>query len=350
MKKILLFLFCGAWLLTGCGKSDMQIIRERTIDQYLNDLQSPAYQAYKLTRLQEGQPVDSLQYLQEQTAKLDKNVQEYMASIQEDGSWQDIDYACRMRNDWTPSIHLSRISQMTKAYSLPYSTYYQNEETLQDILRAMDYWSERNPRSTNWWQNEIGGPMLIGPAYLVLQDKMSPAQLEAAVRYMDNAQIKITGQNKVWLCSNVMIRAMLTDDLPLFEEAIQGMKSVIKVENGEGVQYDWSFHQHGRQQQFGNYGLSFPSSLISRGRLFLGTRYAFNDQEMEILRNYLLKGMSWVIWKDEMDVNSLGRQLFYNDAMVGKANTYGQLLMGMEELDPANKVLYEQMFREQILG
>ena len=350
MKKFLLPLLLGTLLLSSCGKSDMQLIRERTIEQYLNDLQSPAYQAYKLTRLQKGEPVDSLQYLQEQTAKLDEKVKECLATIQPDGSWKDIDYACKLRNDWSPSLHLNRISQMTKAYSLSYSTYYQNEELLTDILKALDFWSTSNPRSTNWWHNEIGGPMTIGPVYLTLQDKMSPEQLDAAVRYMDNAKIKITGQNKVWLCSNVMIRAMLTNDLPLFEEAIQGMKSVIKVENGEGVQYDWSFHQHGRQQQFGNYGLSFPSSLISRGRLFLGTRYAFNDQEMGILRNYLLKGMSWVIWKDEMDVNSLGRQLFYNNAMVGKANTYGQLLMGMEELDPANKAMYDQMFREQILG
>lgn len=350
MRKNYLLLIFSMLILSGCARNDMQTIRERTIDLYLNDLLSPAYQAYKLTRIQEGKRVDSVQYLQDKTAELDKNVAEYMATLQEDGSWKDIDYACKMRNNWTPSRHLSRINQMTKAYSLPYSTYYQNDTTLSDVFRAMDYWNTQNPRSTNWWSNEIGGPMTIGPVYLVLQDKMSPEQLEAAVRFMSNAQIKITGQNKVWLCSNVMIRAMLTNDQPLFEEAIQGMKSVITVENGEGVQFDWSFHQHGRQQQFGNYGLSFPAVLISRGQLFTGTRYAFNHEEMEILRNYVLKGMSWVIWKDEMDVNSLGRQLFYRNAMVGKANTYGQLLMGLQGLDPAHKAEYDQMFRQQILG
>ncbi len=115
----------------------------------------------------------------------------------------------------------------------------------------------------------------MGDFGLLLQDKLSEQQFAGLIDYMNNSKIKITGQNKVWLCCNVMVRALLIDDEALFEEAIREMKSVIKIENDEGVQFDWSFHQHGRQQQFGNYGLSYLSSLTQIGGLFLGTRYTF---------------------------------------------------------------------------
>ena len=70
-----------------------------------------------------------------------------------------------------------------------------------------------------------------------------------------------TGQNKVWLAGNVMTRALLQNDRQLVKAARDTIASEIFVGREEGIKSDWSFHQHGPQQQFGNYGMSFLSLI-----------------------------------------------------------------------------------------
>ena len=337
-------------VLSGCANRDMQKVRQTMTDRCLNVLLSPAYEAYKLSQIQKNEPIDSVAYVQRLTAVLDSTVQASMATQQADGSWPDVEYECHLRSSWRPFTHQTRMLNMAKAYCSPASAYYQDEKVLQAALKGLDFWLQRRPQSTNWWANEIGGPRNMGDFGLLLQDKLSEQQFAGLIDYMNNSKIKITGQNKVWLCCNVMVRALLIDDEALFEEAIREMKSVIKIENDEGVQFDWSFHQHGRQQQFGNYGLSYLSSLTQIGGLFLGTRYTFNEQELSILRNYALEGMSWAVWRGEMETGSCGRQFVFRDAMKGKARTYALQLLALKKIDPAHADEYQQMFDAQMMG
>lgn len=71
----------------------------------------------------------------------------------------------------------------------------------------------------------------------------------------------MTGQNKVWLAGNVLVRALLQEDKELVRQARDTIVSEIVTGQTEGIQPDWSFHQHGTQQQFGNYGLAFLASM-----------------------------------------------------------------------------------------
>ncbi len=353
MKRILSVCFSALaclLLLGGCADTGMQTVRERMIDQNINPLHTPAYQQYKLAQLRDGQPVDSLAWLQEVVGKLDKGVRENLESQLPDGSWEDIVYECHMRSAWRAATHLSRMENMAKAYCTEASSFYQDENLLQAALKAADFWLERRPKSVNWWSNEIGAPRTMGVFTLLLEDKLSEEQFAGLIDRMNISKIKISGQNKIWLCYNVMTRAVLTKDQALFEEAVREMKSVIKVENDEGVQFDWSFHQHGRQQQFGNYGLSYLGSLAQMGRLFQGTRYGYNEEQLSILRHYALDGMSWVIWKGEMETGSCGRQIFFPDAMKSKATTYGLQLLELAKLDPTHAEEYTRMFDGQMLG
>ena len=70
---------------------------------------------------------------------------------------------------------------------------------------------------------------------------------------MENAKFGMTGQNKVWLAGNVMMRALLQNDAGLVKMARDTIVSEIVTGKVEGIKDDWSFHQHGAQQQFGNY-------------------------------------------------------------------------------------------------
>jgi chondroitin AC lyase len=54
-----------------------------------------------------------------------------------------------------------------------------------------------------------------------------------------------------------LIKAILLRDAVLAKRARDTIFSGIKMSSKEGIQPGFSFHQHGPQQQFGNYGLSF---------------------------------------------------------------------------------------------
>ena len=57
----------------------------------------------------------------------------------------------------------------------------------------------------------------------------------------------------------------------MVQDAVSSFLSVVKIvnEGKEGMQADMSFHQHGPQQQFGNYGLGFfENKDVHNGTIF----------------------------------------------------------------------------------
>ena len=186
------------------------------------------------------------------------------------------------------------------------------------IHRALDYWFTAKPVCLNWWYNQIGIPKTLGTAFILFEEKLTPAEKQKAITVMENAKFGMTGQNKVWLAGNVMMRALLQNDYELVKMARDTIASEIVTGGAEGIKDDWCFHQHGAQQQFGNYGLSFVAGMSFFSGLFSGTSLVFDDKQLSILSTLIDEGYRWVIWNGMMDVNALGRQLFHH-APVHKA-------------------------------
>lgn len=231
-----------------------------------------------------------------------------------DGSWKDINYKDNKRSGWEPKIHAERILKLTKYY-------YQKKQTLKSkersqltnaIHQAMNFWFSQELVCLNWWYNQIGIPRTLGPAFLLFEEEMSEEQKQAAVKVMMNSAFGMTGQNKVWVAGNVLIRALLQKDWELVKEAQKNIGSEIVLGQKEGIKSDWSFHQHGAQQQFGNYGLSFLCNMSFYSEMFAGTSLAFSQEQQAILTSLLLEGYQWIVWRGHWDVNGLNRQLFRN--------------------------------------
>lgn len=231
-----------------------------------------------------------------------------------DGSWKDINYKDTKRSGWEPKIHAERILKLTKYY-------YQKQQGLKPgqisrltntIHQAMNFWFKHELKCPNWWYNQIGIPRTLGPAFLLFEQEMSEEEKEAAVKVMMNSAFGMTGQNKVWLAGNILIRAILQNDWELVKEAREVITSEILLGQKEGIKADWSFHQHGPQQQFGNYGLSFICNMSFYAEMFAGTSLAFSQEQQDILTSLLLEGYQWIIWRGYWDVNGLNRQLFRN--------------------------------------
>lgn len=231
-----------------------------------------------------------------------------------DGSWKDINYKDTKYSGWEPKTHAERILKLTKYH-------YQNKQKLQSseisqltntIHQVMNFWFSQELVCKNWWYNQIGIPRTLGPAFLLFEDEMSEQEKQNAIKVMNKSVFGMTGQNKVWLAGNVLIRALLENNWELTKEAREVITSEITLGQKEGIKADWSFHQHGPQQQFGNYGLSFLSNMSFYSELFAETSLAFSKEQQSILTSLLLEGYQWIIWQGHLDVNGLNRQLFRN--------------------------------------
>lgn len=243
-----------------------------------------------------------------------KEIKYLMNTLHTDGSWEDINYSDTKRSGWEPKIHAERILKLTKYY-------YQNKQKLQPsaifhltntIHQAMNFWFSKELVCKNWWYNQIGIPRTLGPAFLLFEQEMSEQEKQSATKIMMNSAFGMTGQNKIWLAGNVLIRALLQNDWKLTKEARDVITSEITFGQKEGIKVDWSFHQHGPQQQFGNYGLSFICNMSFYSEIFANTSLAFSQEQQSILTSLLLEGYLWIIWRGYWDVNGLNRQLFRN--------------------------------------
>lgn len=262
------------------------------------------------------------------------DVDKYLGEMKEDGSWADIDYTSKERGGWEPSGHLSRILTIAKAYQTPKSGYYQKKSVGKKIHLSLNFWLDNDFQCPNWWYPEIGVPMILAPAMILMEAELSPEQMEKGMKILARSSIGMTGQNKVWQSGNVLLRSLLQKDEETIRSAANAIQEELVVSTGEGVQPDWSYHQHGPQLQFGNYGLAYVGDMIKWISILRNTPFQFDENKVSILRNYLLEGQQWVTWKNMYDISSCGRQVFPN-AQVSKAGSLARNLSRMEEVDPA---------------
>lgn len=241
-----------------------------------------------------------------------ESVERMLATQRTDGSWPDIDYADTRRSNWSPRAHAERALLLARLYCGRDTAWHGNASLLSAYRRAVNFWAEAGIRCRNWWYNEIGMPKTLGDSYMLMADAMTDDDMANAVKVLSASRISRTGQNRVWLAGVVLVRAVLQNDTTLARQARDAIAGQIVLGQKEGIQPDWSFHQHGPQQQMGNYGLAFIADMSFYARVLNGTRLALNREQRDILARLVDNGYRWIVWHRRMDVGSLGRQLFHN--------------------------------------
>lgn len=256
--------------------------------------------------------------------------------------WRDIDYTDMSRGGWDMTLHVTRIYALAKTYEWPQSPFYKSPRLSSLLHKAAQWWFDNRPVNPNWWHNDIGVPKKLAAAMILLRDELSEGEMRGILKVLERSAFGRTGQNKAWLAGNQMMKALLTDDVPLAAEARKQMAEEIYVTDDEGIQKDWSFHQHGPQMQFGNYGLAFADGISFWARVFDGTEYAFSDKQIEIVENYILNGLCWPIWKGVMDPSACGRQL-HIDGGRGKAYSCAVALSNMAAMQRPRSSVFRKI-------
>ncbi|BCU77320.1 polysaccharide lyase family 8 super-sandwich domain-containing protein [Luteolibacter sp. LG18] len=273
----------------------------------------------------EGRPAD---------AKVDRSIR----SLKPDGSWPDIDYGGKARSAWQPAEHVGRLRAMVGSVA-------KNEgnraETLAAVHRAFAFWIKADLQCPNWWYNNIGIPKELATCGLLLGKDLLPEEKRFLTEVlMPRSKIAMTGQNRQWLAGNTLMFGLLKRDEAVVGEASGVIWNEVQVTEKEGIQPDHSFHQHGPQQQFGNYGLAFAVEIGRWAIMLTRTPWALPATKLEAYRHFLLDGEAWICWRGVMDIGACGRQ-FRPGAPESKASTITSALGCAAEFDRDSAPAYQ---------
>jgi chondroitin AC lyase len=266
----------------------------------------------------------------------------YVCDLREDGSWPDIDYNDKDHANWDLYKHVRRLFAMAQAYRQPDGELKGNAELRAAIIRGLEHWVAKGYNNGNWFSNVIAVPRPVAQTLLLMGDDL-PQDLgkEAIQKVVSKAKGGgLSGQNIVWVAEIAFVRGLYEGNQGTLKRARKAILGQIRVTTREGVQPDWSYHLHGPLQQWGSYGLAFAGTVMRWAKLLQGTSLAINGDEMDLLHNYMLEGLTWVTWRGRLDLSACGRRLREN-VQLDKGHAILNRLQWMYEIDEAHRATYE---------
>lgn len=245
---------------------------------------------------------------------IDRPAERNFKSLQADGSWKDIDYKDQSINIWPTMEHLTRLETIIQAYINKDSKYYNDDKVFNGISNAFKYWYDSDPKSSNWWHNEIGAPQAIGEMLILMgfANKKLDGELLAKliVRMKRGDPEKQAGANKTDIALHYFYRALLTNDDALLSYAVtQLFDPVNLVYHKEGLQYDFSYLQHGPQLMISSYGTEFINGVLKLANYMRGTPYALNPEKLAMFSKYYRYSYLKAIRGSYIDFNVEGRRI-----------------------------------------
>lgn len=260
----------------------------------------------------------------------------FVRTLTDEGSWPDVDYRDGQLGE-DACQHLRRTFSMVLAWRKPGHSLYQDGALFKGIACAVSFWIHRDVQARNIFFHGHEYQNQLGDILLLMRDALAPECLLAAKLLMErawNTKGHWTGHNLVWRCEATVKRCVLFREPDLLDEAVRRMKAEqLKITTEEGIQCDFSFHQHGSQLHNGAYGLGFQEDMPWWIGLLEGTPWAFSKADIHLLGNLILEGTQWMTRGAWLDYACIGRQ-----AGSARSHTRGlavaRLCQRMRRFDP----------------
>ncbi|MCC8145478.1 MAG: polysaccharide lyase beta-sandwich domain-containing protein, partial [Bacteroidales bacterium] len=279
--------------------------------------------------------------------KLDQDIARYLTNLKEDGSFPDVDYASQARTNWPPMAHLDRMLAMGLGYTHKESNYFENDDLKIKMEKMLEYWHLKQPHSTNWYQNEIGEPQRMGMFLILLQnlgkEKISEELMAKSITRLKNKGGNPGGENganRVDIALHWIYRACLTNDRDLLRSAMDFISTTLGfTTSAQGIQYDNSYTQHGRQLHIGSYGEVFMEGTSKAMSYATGTSYEFPENEVESLTKLIRESYLNVFRGDYIFYNAIGRASTRPGATLKTGSV--RIIERAKIFDPENTEIYE---------
>ncbi|MHA6480388.1 polysaccharide lyase family 8 super-sandwich domain-containing protein [Paenibacillus sp. strain BS8-2] len=226
------------------------------------------------------------------------------------------------------SVHIrtvyERIKVMALAYSMQDSSLYLDAGLETDIVSALDYMyatrynenTTTTPSGTsNWWDWQIGIPMALNDAVVLMYDALSSSQVAnfAAAVERFTPSVNLTGANRSWKAIVVGVRGILVKDSTKLLSVRDGLSQIFDyVTSGDGFYRDGSFIQHSRFPYTGGYGLSLLKAMGDLLYMLHGTSWDVIDPDVENVWSWVYDAYQPVIYKGAIMDNVRGREISRN--------------------------------------
>jgi chondroitin AC lyase len=237
---------------------------------------------------------------------------EWIKTLRPDGSWSDINYRDQTPGPWETGFHLFRVLVMSRLYHTPDQPLYRLATLPERIRIALDFWFDNDFQNPNWWHNIIGVPRLVGASMLLMEADITPEQLAHGLDIVRRSSLNFaTGANRTWVATNQLIRGCLERSSAVVTAALSSAYSVITLAEpgAEGIQPDFSFHQHEAVLYSGGYGMAFTIDAVTFVFCAAGTSFALPSAQLDVLIRLVLDGQQWMLRGDLFDYSVVGREI-----------------------------------------
>lgn len=236
----------------------------------------------------------------------------FLNNQRSNGSFEDIDYNSD-DNKFSPGFHPARMDYLARAYKSPEHIFYNDPKVKKAILKAFDYWIKNEVISYNWWHNTIGVPQRFAKVMILMEDELGNHRINQGIKILEKSEISKTGQNRLWYSEIVFIRSLFDgNSFGLTEAASEFYGLVIQARGAyqeEGIQSDFSFHQHGKLIYNGGYGAKFSLIVARLINILDDTPYEFPKDKIKLFSEFILDSQIWMTRSNKWDYSVTGREI-----------------------------------------
>ncbi len=277
--------------------------------------------------------------------KLNNTVAGLLNTINDDGSWSDLDYNSTVASNWPGTTHLNRVLDFSRAYSLKSSDYYNNSTVYQKITAALNFFYTRDPQSTNWYVHQIGNPQRLGRILILMRGgtEKFPSTLEnnilKRIKETGSDPLTRTGANKSDIAIHWVYRGCLTKDHQVLAHGVEQVFYPVFMTTLEGLQHDYAYFQHGTQLYTGGYGVAFVRNTLNLAICTRGTEYALNNEKTNLLITFFRDHYLNIIRGNTYMYNTIGRHIALSGGT--GASYVAALALKFKKIDPKNAAVYD---------
>lgn len=233
------------------------------------------------------------------TKIIDSEVEAIIAKMNEDGSFQGINYTDLSRTASFPhGGHTRDLVYLAKAYKNKTSTFYQSEKLKGRIIKGLEFWVKNDFVGDNWHDNQITTPTNLGNLMLVIGDDLPKDLVEKAQPMIGRANMNASGArpsgDRIVIAGILAKNLLFVGDKKEFDNIIKIIEDEIKFSTGErGIQHDYSFHHRpDRVNNTDSYGYGKYANAYGEWSYYVaGTKYAFSKEKINMLVDYYLDGI-----------------------------------------------------------
>jgi chondroitin AC lyase len=206
--------------------------------------------------------------------------------------WPDVNYYDKGLDTWFTAEHVYRITTMLQAITVNGSSVKNDPKIRSAAHCALNVWLVKDWENPNWYFNEIRIPLHLTSQLLMLSDNATSFEIEKIKEISFRAAWWLNrgtdvGANLLWMIQIEIYRSLATNNITGIEQGFTRMWQDItfRPASSIGVQYDWSYHFHGRQLLSGAYGESWAADIFAFVLCSNHTQYEPDAQKLTIFAN-----------------------------------------------------------------